>query len=127
MNAVPISLGEMYEGFANCHGLVRDEGDHLCLEFQMQDSLVGLVKSGIKEVRIPLADLASVALERHWFGLATNLVIQVSRMDSVKDVPGMSQGRLALGVARKDREAAAKFVAELHVPKGPGEQQLLRR
>jgi hypothetical protein len=122
MNTVPVSLGEVYKGFANCHGLIRDEGDHLCLEFQVQDSLVGLVKSGIKQVRIPLADLVSVALERRWFGLSINLVIQVSRMEAVKDVPGMAQGRLVLGIERNNREAAAKFVAELHVPEGPGER-----
>jgi hypothetical protein len=118
MNAVPVTLGEMYAGLADCHGLIRDEGDHLCLEFQVQDSLAGLLKSGIKKVRLPLADLASVALERKWLGLSTNLVIQVARMEAAKDVPGMEQGRIVLGVARKDRQAAAKFVADLHVPEG---------
>jgi hypothetical protein len=109
-------LGELYQGFAKGHGLIHDEGDCLCLEYQVEDQVIGLVKSGIKQVRIPLADLASVSLERRWFGLSTYLVIQVTRMQAVKDVPGMEQGRLVLGIARKDREAAAKFVAELHVP-----------
>jgi hypothetical protein len=64
--------------------------------------LVGLVKSGIKEVRIPLADLVFVVVERRWFGLSTNLVIQISRMAAVKDVPGMAQARLVLGIERKN-------------------------
>jgi hypothetical protein len=34
----------------------------------------------------------------------------------------MEQGRLVLGIARKDREAAAKFVSELHVPEGNEEK-----
>ena len=51
MNAVPIDLGDVYEGFASGHGLIRDEGDHICLEFQVQDAVVGLIKSGIKQVR----------------------------------------------------------------------------
>ncbi|HLW68916.1 MAG TPA: hypothetical protein VKS79_26630 [Gemmataceae bacterium] len=115
MNTVPFTLEEVYSGFANCHGLIRDEGEHLVLEFQIQDSLVGLIKSGVKQVRIPLAELASVALERKWFGMSTNIVIQLSHMQPVQDVPGMKQGRLVLAIARKDREAAAKFVADLHV------------
>ena len=49
MNTIPISLGEIYEGLAKSHGLIRDEGDNLCLEFQVQDSLVGLIKSGVKQ------------------------------------------------------------------------------
>ncbi len=113
MNAVPIDLGDLYEGFANGHGLIRDEGDHLCLEFQVQDAVVGLIKSGVKQVRIPVADVASVALERKWFGLVTRLVIQLASMKPVQDVPGIKQGRLVLGIARRDRDAAAAFVAAL--------------
>jgi hypothetical protein len=37
--------------------------------------VVGLVKTGIKKVRGPLTELASVTLERQWFGLSTQLVI----------------------------------------------------
>jgi hypothetical protein len=114
MNTVPVDLGDMYQGFASGHGLIRDEGNHVCLEFQVQDAVVGLIKSGINEVRIPLADIASVALERTWFGLGTKLVIQLARMEPLKDVPGITQGRLVLGVARKDRDAAAAFVAALN-------------
>jgi hypothetical protein len=115
MNTVPFTLDNVYQGFANCHGLIRDEGDHLALEFQVQDSLVGLIKSGVKQIRIPLADVASVALERKWLGMSTNLIIQLSHMQPIQEVPGMEQGRLTLGIARKDRAAAAKFVADLHV------------
>jgi len=122
MNTVPVMLGELYKGLAKGHGLIHDEGNCLCLEYQVQDKVVGLIKSGIKKVRIPLADLASVALERKWFGMSTFLVIQGARMEALKDVPGMEQGRLVLGVARKDREAAAKFVAELHVPEDHDEK-----
>ena len=122
MNTVPVMLGELYKGFAKGHGLIHDEGDCLCLEYQVQDKVIGLVKSGIKQVRVPLADLASVALERRWFGMSTYLVIQGARMDALKDVPGMEQGRLVLGIARKDRDAAAKFVAELHVPEDHAER-----
>jgi len=116
MNTVPFALEKVYSGFANCHGLIRDEGDHVALEFQVQDAVVGLIKSGVKQVRIPLADLSSVALERKWFGITTNLVIQLSRMEPIQDFPNMEQGRLVLNIARKDREAAAKFVTDLHVP-----------
>jgi hypothetical protein len=115
-------LSDLYQGFAKGHGLIHDDGDCLCLEYQVQDTVVGLVKTGIRKVRIPLTDLVSVALERRWFGLSTQLVIQVARMEAVKDVPGMEQGRLVLGIARKDREAAAKFVSELHVPEGNEEK-----
>jgi hypothetical protein len=116
MNTVPVKLPDMYEGLASCHGLIRDEGDQLSLEFQVQDGVLGVFKSGIRQVSIPLAELASVSLQRTWFGLCNRLVIQVAHMDRVKDVPGMTQGRITLGIARKDREAARQFVDDLHVP-----------
>ena len=116
MNTVPVALGDLYEGFASAHGLIRDEGDHLCIEFQVQDAVFGLIKSGIRQVRIPVADLASVTLERRWFGLMTKLIIQVSSMEAVREIPGMAKGQCTLGIARKDRMAAAKFVDDLHRP-----------
>jgi hypothetical protein len=116
MNAVPFELGDVYQGFASGNGLIRAEDQHLCLEFQVQDAVVGLIKSGVTQLRIPIDDLASVALEKRWFGLFTEIVIQVSRMESVKDFPGMTQGRLVLGIARRDRPAAAKLIADLQFP-----------
>ncbi len=117
MNTVPFEFGEMYQGFASGHGLIRAEDQHLCLEFQVQDALVvGLVKSDITQLRIPIDDLASVTLVTSWFGLYMDMVIQVARMETVKDIPGMTQGRLELGIARRDRPAAAKLVADLQFP-----------
>src|SRR5260221_1834422 len=116
MNAVPFELGDVYQGFASGNGLIRDEDQHLCLEFQVQDAIVGLVKSDITQLRIPIDDLASVTLVKSWFGLYVDMVIQVARMETVKNFPGMTQGRLVLGIARRDRPAAAKLVADLQFP-----------
>ena len=113
MNAVPFELDDVYHGLAACHGIIRDDGDFVCLEFQVQDAVIGLVKSDVQRTRIPLDELASVDLKTSWFGLVNKLVIQVSSMDSVKDVPGMTQGRLVLKIARKDRDTAERFVAGL--------------
>ena len=48
--------------------------------------------------------------------------LQAARMVVFKDMPGASQGRLELSIARKDREAAEKFVAGLHEQEGAGEK-----
>jgi len=59
-----------------------------------------------------------VTLQKTWLGLKTELVIQTTRMEPLADVPGMSQGRLVLEVAKRDRPAAEKLVADLRLP-GP--------
>ena len=107
---------DLYGGLADCHGLIRLDGKDLCLDFQIKDKVVGLLKSDVKEVRIPIRELSSVRLERRWFGLSTRLLIQSASLEPVQDVPGMIQGRLLLGIARRDRPAAERLVAELAMP-----------
>jgi len=119
MNAVPVWLGYQYGGLAYCEGMLRDEGDHLVLEYQSKEAVVGgMLKSNVREARIPSDILSSVTLRKTWLGLKTELVIQTTRMEPVADVPGMSRGRLVLGVAKTDRPAAEKIVADLRLP-GP--------
>lgn len=68
-------------------------------------------------MRIPLRDLVSVTLTKGWLGstwLGVKTVLQAARMDVFQDLPGASQGRIELSVARKDRDAAEKFVTNLH-------------
>jgi hypothetical protein len=119
MNAVPVSLGYQYGGLAYSDGILRDEGDHLVLEYQTKEAVVGdMLKSSVREARIPRDVLSSVTLRHTWLGLKTELVIQTTRMEFVANVPGMTRGQLVLGVARRDRPAAEKLVADLRLP-GP--------
>jgi hypothetical protein len=117
MNSVPFKIGDLYAGLGECHGLLRDEGHHLSFEFQTMDSVAGIIKSKVKQVRAPLADLVSVTLTKGWLGttwLGVKIVIQAGGLETLKEIPGMSGGRIELSVARKDRQAAEKFVTDLH-------------
>ncbi len=122
MNTVPFKV-DLYAGFGQCNGLLRDEGEYLVLEFQNQDNIAGIIKSGVKKVRVPLSDLVSVTITKGWLGarwLGVTIVLQAARMETLQDIPGMSQGRVELSVASKDRDAAERFVSGLHqeVPVG---------
>jgi hypothetical protein len=117
MNAVPVWVGYQYGGLAECAGLLRDEGDSLVLEYQIKESFIGdLLRSKVREARIPRETLSSVTLRKTWLGLKTELVIQTTRMEPVADVPGMSQGKLVLVVAETDRPAAERLIADLRLP-----------
>ena len=124
MKLVPFRIDSIYAGLGACNGLLRDEGEQLCLEFEIKDSVVGLLKSGVKQVRIPMKDLVSVTLVKGWLGrtwLGVKIVIQAAQMTTLKDVPGTTGGRVELSIARKDREAAEEFVASLHTQDEPPE------
>lgn len=111
MNMVPFSI-EVYGGLGECHGLLRDEGTHLAFEFQVTDAVAGFLKTGVRHVRVSLSDLLSVSLCKGWF--STKIVVQAARMDVLQDLPGMTQGRVELRIARKDRAAAEALVAGLY-------------
>lgn len=112
MNSVRVrQVGQI----ANCEGLLSFDGEQFLLEYRLIDGILGVLKSGVKQVNIPLADLASVELVRGWLG-RHKIVMQSTTMKAVQEVPGMSQGRVELIVARSDREAARKLVDGLRKP-----------
>lgn len=120
MNACPFAF-DMYGSLGRCEGILRDEGGHLAMEFQIKDALAGILKTGVRTIRIPLKDLVSVTITKGWLGtswMGVNIVLQAAQMETLKDVPGMSQGKVALSVARKDRDLAEKLVAGLHEQSG---------
>ena len=92
MNTVPFTVG-LFGGLGQCEGLLRDEGEHVVLEFQNKDTVAGILKSGVRQVRVPLKDLVSVTLTKGWLGtswLGVTIVLQSARMETLQDVPGMS-------------------------------------
>jgi hypothetical protein len=108
MNVLAFSVDSVYGGFGRCQGILRDEGKELCLEYEIRDNLIGALRSRLKQVRIPVDQIAEIRLKRGWF--TTKLVIQTMTMDGVKDVPGFDAGWLTLSIARRDREAAQRFI-----------------
>ena len=114
MKLVPFSIGDIWAGFGECKGLLKDEGDNLLLEFQITDSVTGILKSDVKAVRVARDDLVGVTVTRGWLGkswLGIKIIIQTSDMETLKEVPGMSQGRVELKIARKDADDAEKLFA----------------
>ena len=117
MSPVRVSMGFPWLlPLAECVGLLRLEDGDLVLEYQTKDAVMGILKSNVREARIPRDMLASVTIRKQGlFGFNTKVVIQTTRMQPVPgtEIPGMTQGRLVLDVAREDVAAAEKLVADL--------------
>jgi hypothetical protein len=114
MTVVPFELEATYGGLAETSGLLSSTDAHLSLQFQSRDSIVGVVESDVNQIKIPLQEVASLSLKKSWLGLVHELEIQVSNLQAVAALPGMTQGRLVLSIARRDRDAAATFVSEVN-------------
>jgi hypothetical protein len=117
MSPVPVSIGFPWLlPLAQCVGLLRLEDGDLVLEYQTKDALLGILKAHVREARIPRDMLVSLTIRKQGlFGCNTKVVIHTTRMQPVPgtEIPGMTQGRLVLDVAREDVPAAEKLVADL--------------
>jgi hypothetical protein len=117
MRCVSFTIPELYAGFGECRGILYDEQNVLRFEFQVQDKLAGLLKSRVKSVRIPVEQIVSVQLTKGWFGstwLGVKIVIQSSSLEAFKELPGATQGKVELTIARADVATAEAFVDGLY-------------
>ena len=117
MNTLPVWLGYQYGGLAECSGLLRDEGDDLVLEYQSKEALIGdMIRSSVKHARIPRDLIASMVLKKPWLGFKTQLVIRMTSMAPLADVPRMSKGELVLASRKTIERRPRSFVADFGAP-----------
>jgi hypothetical protein len=119
MNVVPFKFktGRFYDFVAEGRGLLKDEGEYLTLEFQQQDVWLGIFKSAVEWIRVPVNEVVSLELTKGWlsdYSLSAPLILQTTNLQLLDDMPAASQGRVQLKIARKDMEAAERFVEDFH-------------
>jgi len=110
MISIPFSIAA-YDGFASVEGLMSFDDLSLTLEFELKDSVVGLLKSDVKNVQIPVEEIVSIELHKGWF--RTRLAIQASTLNATKGIPESSQGRVTLSIARSHRDAVEQLVSRV--------------
>jgi len=104
---VPFRI-DVYGGFAEAHGMLRFGGQSLALQFHVKDAVFGAVKSGLKDVQIPVHEISSMRLRRHLF--STSLILHCTNLNALDTIPTRWPGRVKLRVSRDDREVAQRLV-----------------
>jgi len=102
--AVPFFIEHLYQGFATANGLARMTPEGLTLEFEVKDAVVGVVRTGLRQVHIDLDHLGGVELITGWF--TTKLRIRTTTMAAMSEVPGDHTDCIQLGVKRQNRAIA---------------------
>lgn len=110
IRSIPFEV-QVFEGLGAASGLIRCDGGGLVLEFETKDTVFGVIKSRVKQVRLPLEKIDWILLKKGWF--STTLEIQSSTLDGMEDVPGSNQGLAKLSLARRYRLAAQQFVDDV--------------
>ncbi len=111
MLSLPFKITNLFSDLAEAHGLVNMEGDFLRMEFQTQDAILGLLKSQLKEIRIPIQELNSAIYQKKLFG--TKIILRANKLTTLSRVPGHEKGQVVLEISRKDRDIAEQLTSSL--------------
>lgn len=106
----------MFRHLAKADGLVRLEGSSLVLEFQVQDRALGLLRSDLKELRIPVQDIEQIQLKTGWFR-RPRLLVQTETMRVSRQIPGSEHGSFELVLKNQHLLAAKHFLSQVEQAK----------
>lgn len=100
---------EAYEGLGDVRGQLLFDGTDLRFDFQAADALFGLIKSGSRQVQVPLTAIESVRSGLGWFWLMPYIEIELNDVALLNQVPGTHEGSWRLRVRFADRRALKRF------------------
>jgi hypothetical protein len=110
---VPFKIHNVFEGLAETEGILSADGTDLILEFRTSDALIGLLKSNVRQVVLPMAGIEEITFRNGWF--RRRLVIRVAEMRVASDIPNFKQGEIKLPIAKRHSQAAAELVSSVQV------------
>lgn len=111
--SVPVEIPNINHGLQVAKGLLKVKEDGLHLEFEVQDSFVGLIKSGVKTSVISYSDLENIRFEKGWWN--GKIILEGASMKVFENFPGSEQGRLRLKVNRSNRDDAQNAASSARV------------
>lgn len=109
--SLPFKNNNTYEGFAITEGSLRINDNSLIFEFITKDSMIGLLKSEVKQVVVGFEDIAEINFKKSIFG--SKLTIRLSSFMVAQKLPAQDAGEVKLRIARKNRGAAQVFVSKV--------------
>ncbi len=106
--SIPIKLADSFEGLAESKGLLSIKDESLLVQFQTKDAILGVVKSDLTEVKIPLANLVGLSYKKSLFG--NKLILNVDDLRIIAGLPESENNEVVFSIARKDIDEAIDFV-----------------
>lgn len=103
-------IGEL--GLSEAHGLMKFSAKNgLVLEFQIKDSIVGIIKSDVREINLKWDEIADFQLKKKWFSAV--VTIRVNKMSVFEDLPGTKAGEFKAKIKKEDYESARNLQSSL--------------
>jgi hypothetical protein len=113
MNRFPFRISGVLNGLARTEGIARFERDAISLELETRDSLIGIIRSGLREVSLPAGAIESLRMRSGPF--RTRLHITAKSMRTFSRIPGQRGTELVLTFSTKHRTALKLAVSNLRL------------
>lgn len=97
-------------GMSQFEGMSKFSSAGIVLEFESK--LFGLIKTGVKEIRLPLVEILDVKFRKGFFRLGAKIEIRLKNFAMLSELPS-KDGKLTLKIVRDDFERAQEAVAKI--------------
>jgi hypothetical protein len=98
-------------GLSQIDGMSKFSSAGIVLEFESK--LFGLIKSGVKEIRLPMAEILDVKFRKGVFRFFARIEIRLKNFALLSELPS-KDGKITLKLVRDDFERAQEAVARMH-------------
>lgn len=106
--SIPFKIEGAHGGFSVVSGMAKVSAAGVVLEFEAK--IFGMMKTGLKEVRVALAEIETVKIRKRFF--KTTLEIWLNNFKTLSEIP-TKEGRIVLQIARDDRARTEQAIAVL--------------
>lgn len=101
---------ESAHGFTTVNGVAKFSPAGIVLEFESK--LFGVIGGGVKEVRLPLADILDIKFRKGLFKIGTKIEVRTRTFSKLAELPN-TDGKLILKLVRDDFERGKAAVEQL--------------
>ena len=110
---IPFESVDYNHGLQVAKGLLKLTKSGIELEYQVQDSFVGVIKSDVKNLHLDYKDLDSIDFKKGWF--SAKIILKATSMRVLQDLPGNELGECKLKVKRRHKDKAQQTISRARV------------
>ncbi len=97
-------------GLSQFDGMSKFSSAGIVLEFESK--LLGFIKTGVKEIRLPLIEILDVKFRKGFFRFGARIEIRLKNFALLSELPSRD-GKITLKIVRDDFERAHEAVAKM--------------
>lgn len=115
LDPVPFTIdNDSHLGLSETQGLLSSDGEHLIIEFRIADTVVGVMKTPSKYIRLPFSDIQSITYEKGMLGFFAAIRLSTRSQQLLEKLPESKMGMVRLPVKRRSRDIAEAFCLAIY-------------